>query len=268
MKNLRIIAWNVNGIRALIKKIDLNNFLDKHKPHIFCMGETKLSCPDLIIKEKLKKIIKGYKYRYFSTCIAKKGYSGTAIWSKKKPINVSYGINIEEYDQEGRVITLEFANFFLVHVYTPNSGQVLQRLKYRVKEWDPKFWNYISKLESSKKVIVCGDVNCARYEIDIHSPKTNLKSAGFTIQERNSLNSIIKNLNFIDVYRHLYPNKVEYSYWSYMRKSRENNKGWRIDLFLISKKFLKQIKNSKIITDQIGSDHAPIILELKFDKKN
>ena len=139
MSTFKIIAWNVNGIRALTKKENLQEYLDTHKPHIFCMGETKLSCPDVLEKKKLKDSISGYKYRYFSTCIRKKGYSGTSIWSKKEPKNVSYGLGIDEHDQEGRVITLEFDKFFLVHVYTPNSGQALARLDYRVKKWDVEF---------------------------------------------------------------------------------------------------------------------------------
>ena len=258
MPKIKLIAWNINGIRSLIKNHDLNEFLQKEKPTIFCMGETKLSCPDILIKNDLKKLIKGYRYRYFSTCIARKGYSGTAIWSKKKPLNVIYGIQNEKYDKEGRVITLEFDSFFLTHVYTPNSGQALQRLDYRVNEWDPKFWKFIKNLENNKPVIVCGDLNCARYDIDIHSPKTNLKSAGFTIEERNSLNNKLKKMKFIDSYRFLHPDKVEYSYWSYMRKAREKNKGWRIDYFLTSNSLKNRIKNANIYTKQLGSDHAPI----------
>ena len=261
MTKYKIIAWNVNGIRALIKKVNLNKFLEKEKPHIFCVGETKLSCPDIVVKKDLKDKIKGYRYRYFSTCIVKKGYSGTFIWSKKKPLDVFYGINKEDHDQEGRVITLEFKDFFLIHTYTPNSGQVLQRLKYRVEEWDKSFWKYIENLQKRKKVVVCGDVNCARYEIDIHSPKTNLRSAGFTKEEKDSLNKYVKKLELRDAFRFLNPDlKDMYSYWSYMRKAREKNKGWRIDLFLISDKL--KIKNSKILKDQMGSDHAPITLEL------
>lgn len=260
----KIIAWNINGIRSLIKNYDLNEYLKKQNPTIFCMGETKLSCPDVLIQQDLKKLIKGYKYRIFSTCQARKGYSGTAIWSKRKPLNVIHGLNKEKYDQEGRVITLEFKDFYLTHVYTPNSGQALQRLKYRTKEWDPLFWKFIKNLESTKPVVVCGDLNCARYEIDIHSPKTNLRSAGFTIEERNSLNKYIKKLDLIDAFRHLHPDEVKYSYWSYMRQARKKNKGWRIDLFLLSNKLLNNIKKSDIQIEQLGSDHAPIVLDINF----
>jgi len=265
MSKYKIIAWNVNGIRSLIKNHDLIDFLKKENPTIFCMGETKLSCPDLLIKNQLRQLVKGYKYREFNTCKARKGYSGTSIWSKKKPISVLQGINIKKHDQEGRVITLEFPKFYLTHVYTPNSGQALQRLKYRTKEWDVDFWKFITKLEKKKPVIVCGDLNCARYEIDLHSPKTNLRSAGFTIEERDSLNKKVEKLGFIDALRHLNPDSKDvYSYWSYMRQSRKNNKGWRIDLFLLSKRLLKNIKKSEVLSEQLGSDHAPITLELSI----
>lgn len=263
MKKLKIIAWNINGIRSLTKNYDFNEYLTKNKPHIICMGETKLSCPDILIKKNLKKIIKGFRYRYFSTCIARKGYSGTAIWSKIKPINVLYGIYNKKHDNEGRVITLEFDKYYLVHVYTPNSGQSLQRLDYRTKEWDPCFWNFIKKLQQKKPIIVCGDLNCARYEIDIHSPKTNLNSAGFTIQERNNLNKYIDKLKLIDTFRYLNPETRDaYTYWTYMRQARKKNKGWRIDYFLISKILLENLKSSKIQYNQLGSDHAPIELNL------
>jgi len=258
----KIIAWNVNSIRALVKKEDLNDFLKKQKCQIFCMSETKLSCPDLIYKKELSELIKGFKYRYYSTCSVKKGYSGTAIWCKQKPIDVTYGIEEAEHDQEGRVITVKYKNFTLVHVYTPNSGQVLQRLNYRVTKWDKSFFKYIEKLQKDNNVILCGDLNVARYEIDIHSPKTNLKSAGFTKEERYSFNKFIDKLDLIDTYRMLNPSKQEYTYWSYLRQSRDKNKGWRIDYFLVSKKLQKKIKKSYILTEQMGSDHAPIVLEL------
>ena len=263
MPNYKIIAWNVNSIRSMITKVDLNEFFKKENPHIFCMSETKLSCPDLIVRQNLVKKIKGFRHRYYSTSTARKGYSGTAIWSKKKPKSMKYGLDIGVHNKEGRVITLEFDDFILVHVYTPNSGQVLQRLKYRVKEWDVAFWNYVEKLQKTKSVIVCGDLNVARSEIDLHSPKTNLRSAGFTIEERDSFNKYVEKLNLIDTFRDLHPDeKDHYTYWSYMRKSRDNNKGWRIDYFLISKILENKLKKYYILKDQIGSDHAPIVLEL------
>ncbi len=258
----KIIAWNVNSIRSLVKKENLNEFLKKHKCQIFCMSETKLSCPDLVYKKDLKDLISGFRYRYYSTCSIKKGYSGTAIWSKKKPNDVFYGIESEEHDKEGRVITLKFKEFTLVHVYTPNSGDILQRLNYRVTQWDKLFFKYIEKLQKENSVILCGDLNVARYEIDIHSPKTNLKSAGFTKEERESFNKYIEKLDLVDTYRKLNPDKQEYTYWSYLRQSRKNNKGWRIDYFLVSKKLEKKVKKSYILTDQMGSDHAPIVLEI------
>ena len=265
MVKYKIIAWNVNSIRSLVEKQDLDAYLKKEKPNIFCMSETKLSCPDILVKKNLEEKISGFKYRYYSTCIAKKGYSGTAIYCKKKPLNVTYGIEKEEHDQEGRVITVEYKEFFLTHVYTPNSGQTLQRLKYRTEEWDPAFWKFVEKNQKIKPVIVCGDLNCAPYEIDLHSPKTNLRSAGFTIEERNSFNGFIKKLKLIDTFRHLNPDvKDVYSYWTYMRQARKNNKGWRIDFFLISKLLEKNLKNSSIHKDQMGSDHAPIELIMDF----
>ena len=184
---------------------------------------------------------------------------------KKKPLDVIYGLDSEEVENEGRVITVKFKNYILVHVYTPNSGQVLQRLDYRVNKWDPIFWSHIGKMQKEKPVILFGDINVARYEIDIHSPKTNLRSAGFTIEERNSSNKFIEKLKLIDVFRFLNPElKDVYSYWTYMRQAREKNKGWRIDLFLITKELENKIKNSTILTEQLGSDHAPITLEINI----
>ena len=174
------------------------------------------------------------------------------------------GINNEEHDKEGRVITLEFKNYYLIHVYTPNSGQVLQRLDYRVKSWDKEFWKYVEKLQKTKSVIVCGDLNVAKEEIDLHSPKTNLKSAGFTKEERDSFSKYLKKLKLIDTFRFLYPEKVEYSYWTYMQKAREKNKGWRIDYFLISEKLKNNLVDSSILTNQMGSDHAPVLLKIKL----
>ena len=266
MVNYNIAAWNVNSIRALIKKekdIDLNKFLEKI--NIFCIGETKLSCPDNEVRKELKEKIKGFRYRYYNTSSSKKGYSGTAIWSKKKPLEVIYGLGIEELDTEGRVITLEFDNFYLLHVYTPNSGEALARLEYRVKIWDVEFKKFIKKLNLKKPVIVCGDLNCAYHEIDIHSPKTNTRSAGFTDEERNSFGKLLKENNLIDTFRYFNPDKILYSYWNYRTKARSKNKGWRIDYFLVSEKIIKKIKKSDILTDIIGSDHAPIILKCSFE---
>jgi len=263
---LKIISWNVNGIRAVDKKVDINKFLSKNKPHIFCLSETKLSCPYDDIEKYFNEKINGYKYKYWSTCIVKKGYSGTSIWSKKKPINVINGINNKELDNEGRVITLEFEKFFLINVYTPNSGEALARLDYRVKKWDPAFRKYIKKLQKKKKsVIVCGDLNVAHNEIDLANPKTNRRSSGFTDEERNSFSLLLQKNKLVDSYRFLYPDKKdEYSYWTYRFKARERNKGWRIDYFLTDEKNKNSIKKSGILTKQMGSDHAPVYLEINI----
>ena len=175
---LKIISWNVNGIRAIMKKNDLYKLIEKENPNIICFGETKISCPFIDTEEELKKKIKGYRYRYWSPCLVKNGYSGTAIFSKKKPINVTYGIESNSIDQEGRVITLEFEKFYLLHVYTPNAGEGLKRLDYRVKKWDVAFRKFVKNLKKKKPVIVTGDLNVAHHEIDIHNPKGNLKSSG------------------------------------------------------------------------------------------
>ena len=264
MVNYKIVAWNVNSIRALVKKFDLNEFLEKNKVNIFCIGETKLSCPDIDVQKDMKNKIKGFRYRYYSTCTRKKGYSGTAIWSKKKPLNIIYGVGIDELDNEGRVITLEFDFFYLVHVYTPNSGEVLARLDYRVKTWDVEFRKFIKKLNTHKPSIVCGDLNCAYQDIDIHSPNTNKKSAGFTNEERQSFGKLLKDINLLDTFRYFNPDKVLYSYWNYRTKARSKNKGWRIDYFLVSDKLINKIKKSDILIDIMGSDHAPILLKISI----
>ena len=262
---LKIIAWNVNSIRALLKKVDLDEFLKKHKPNIFCMSETKLSCPDQEFQDQFKKEISGFRNRYYSTCIVKKGYSGTAIYSKKKPINVIYGMNTPKHDQEGRVITLEFDDFFLLHVYTPNSGQSLQRLEYRTQEWDIAFKKFIQGLQKKKKVIVCGDLNVVNLDIDIYNTKGKTKAAGFTPEERSSFHSLLKENKLIDTFRYFYPNvKNKFSYWTYLFNSRAKNNGWRIDYFLVNEKFIDKVKNSTILDQQMGSDHAPIVLELNL----
>jgi exodeoxyribonuclease-3 len=248
---IKIIAWNVNGIRSILEK-ELIELIENENPDILCLGEIKLS-------NKIKFDL--FKYEYYHVSKARKGYAGTCVYSNIEPISVKYGLP-ELEDLEGRVITIEFKKYFLIHVYTPNSGQVLQRLNYRVDTWDKHFWEYIEKLQEKKSVIVCGDLNCALNEIDIHSPKTNLKSAGFTIEERNSLKHYVDKLKLIDTFRYLHPQTIKYSYWSYLRKSRTNNKGWRIDYFFVSKKLIKKVKTADIITNALGSDHAPILIEI------
>lgn len=256
---MKLIAWNINGIRSVLDKDELYNLINDEKPDILCIGETKLSCPIDSTKKILDGKIKGYKYRFFH-CAEKKGYSGTAIISKKNPINVTYGL--KNIDNEGRVITLEYDKFYLIHVYTPNSGQVLQRLKFRTEEWDVEFRKYLKKLQKTKNIIVCGDLNVANEDIDIHSPKTNKKTAGFTNEERESFKKTLSELNLIDTYRYKHPDKVEYSYWSYRFQARKKNKGWRIDYFLVSDKLKSKIKSAKILTDVMGSDHAPVLLSI------
>jgi len=213
--SIKIISWNINGIRSLMKKEELYNLINKYKPNILCFSETKISCPFIHVEKELKNKIKGYRYRFWSPCLIKNGYSGTAIFSKKKPINVIYGLGENKLDQEGRVITLEFDNYFLINVYTPNSGMALKRLKYRITEWDIAFRKYIFNLNKIKNIMITGDLNVAYQDIDIHNPKNNKKNAGFTDDERYSFGKLLNSCNLIDTYRKLNPNKIEYSYWTY-----------------------------------------------------
>jgi exodeoxyribonuclease-3 len=253
---MKIIAWNVNGIRSLLKTNNLQILLEKENPDILCFGETKLSDKNPIYEE-----LKEYKYQYWYPSINKSGYSSTAILSKKKPISINYGLNdIDNIDNEGRVITLEFKNYYLIHVYTPNSGIGLYRLKWRIDIWDNTFIDYIDKLKEKKSIIICGDLNVAHTENDLKNPKTNLKTAGFTIDERNSFNKLLLKCNLIDTFRFLNKDTIKYSFWSYMNKARDKNIGWRIDYFLLSKKLFKKKIYSNILTDIYGSDHAPINL--------
>jgi len=268
---MKIIAWNINGIKAHLKKENLFDLIEEEKPDILCMGETKVSCPFIKTENEVKNRISGYPYRYWSACQVRNGYSGTAIFSNKKPINNYLGFYDDDnektkkdnLDQEGRVITLEFKSYYLVHVYTPNSGQGLVRLKYRTQEWDKSFRNYIKRLEKKKSVILCGDLNVARHEIDLANPKSNKKNAGFTNEERESFEQLLSETTLIDTFRKKHPEEIKYSFWTYFHNARTKNKGWRIDYFLVSKKFYKRVKKSDILTDVKGSDHAPIILEFK-----
>jgi exodeoxyribonuclease-3 len=228
------------------------------------MGETKLSCPYDDIEKQIILRFPQFKYRYWSPCKTKKGYSGTSIFCKKEPLSVQYGLKYKdkEIDEEGRVIVLEYKKYYILHVYTPNSGQTLNRLEWRTTIWDRAFENYINNLQKSKPIIVCGDLNVAHQEIDLKNPKTNLKTAGYTVEERNSFNKLLSNCNLIDSFRKLNPEKIEYSFWSYMKNSREKNIGWRIDYFLISKSLENKIKESLILTQILGSDHAPIKIKI------
>jgi exodeoxyribonuclease-3 len=261
---MKIIAWNVNGIRSLMKTTYLDELIANEDPDVLCIGETKVSCPYNDIEKELLTKYPKLKHHNWSPCKLRGGYSGTAIFSKKEPISVSYGLKYkgEDLDNEGRVITVEFKNFYIIHVYTPNSGQALNRLEWRTKTWDRAFEHYINEIQKKKSVIVCGDLNVAHKAIDLARPKTNLKTAGYTVEERESFDKIINNCDLVDTYRLKNGDKIEYSFWSYMRKSREKNIGWRIDYFLVSKKLVKKVKESSILTEILGSDHAPLKIKI------
>jgi len=267
---MKIIAWNINGIRAAIKKPFLYDLINEENPDIFCLGETKISCPHEYINITIKKNIKKKYYSYWSLCSTKKGYSGTVIFTKKKPLNIIYGlkINNEEYDNEGRVITCEYNNYYLIHVYTPNSGEKLARLNYRTEIWDIKFKEYIQKLQEDKPIILCGDLNVAHTENDLKNPKTNEKTAGYTIEERSNFDLLLNETKIIDTFRFKNPLEIKYSYWTYKFNARYNNAGWRIDYFLVSNSLKSNIVTSDILIDVFGSDHAPIILNIKNILKN
>ena len=241
---MKIISWNVNGIRACIQK-GFNDFFIKENADIFCVQETKAQ------EEQLDLAKEGY--HYFINSADKKGYSGTLIYTKEKPLNVIYGIN-NKYNDEGRIITLEFTNFYLVNCYVPNSQEELKRIDYRMI-FEDDLRNYLLSL--NKPVIYCGDLNVAHNPIDLKNPKANEQNAGYSIQERTKFNELL-NAGFIDTFRYLYPEKVEYSWWSYRFNSRLKNIGWRIDYFIVSNSLKEKIKESKIHTNILGSDHAPI----------
>lgn len=249
---MKIVTWNVNGIRACVKKGFLDYF-NEVDADMFCIQETKLQEGQIDLE------LEGY-HQYWNYA-EKKGYSGTAIFTKKKPLSVKYGLGIEEHDQEGRVITLEFEKFFLVNVYTPNSQNKLARIDYRMK-WENDFRDHLNQLDDKKPVILCGDLNVAHKEIDLKNPKTNKKSAGFSDEERTKMTELL-DAGYIDSYRYLYPEKEEiYTWWSYMRKSRERNSGWRIDYFVVSERLAENIKDVEIHSEILGSDHCPVMLEL------
>lgn len=255
---MKLISWNVNGLRANITK-GFETFFKQIDADIFCIQETKMQKEQIDIT--IQNILKKYK-QYWNSAL-KKGYSGTAVFSKKEPINVTYGIGIEEHDKEGRIITLEFEKFFLVNCYTPNSKKGLERLDYRML-WEDEIKKYLIKLDKIKPVIYCGDLNVAHEEIDLKNPKTNRKSAGFTDEERNKMTELLK-MGFTDTFRYLYPEKENaYSWWSYMSNAREKNVGWRIDYFIVSKSIEIQIQDSMIYSEVLGSDHCPIGLEIKI----
>lgn len=249
---MKLISWNVNGLRACVEKgfTDIFKELDAD---IFCVQETKMQ------EGQLKLELPGY-YQYFNYA-EKKGYSGTAVFCKKEPLKVRNGMGIEEHDKEGRVITLEFEDFYFVTVYTPNSQDELRRLSYRM-EWEAAFLNYLKGLEEKKPVIFAGDLNVAHKEIDLKNPKTNRHNAGFTDEERNAFGKLLES-GFIDTFRYFYPDKTDiYSWWSYRFRAREKNAGWRIDYFVVSECLKERLKDAAIHTEIMGSDHCPVELEL------
>lgn len=249
---MKLISWNVNGIRACLQK-GFSEFFEKVNVDIFCIQETKCQVDQINLK------FEGY-YDYWNSA-EKKGYSGTAIFTKYKPISVKYGIGIAEHDNEGRVITLEFNKFYLVNIYTPNSKRELERLSYRMI-WEDEIKKYLCKLSLKKSVVMCGDLNVAHEEIDLKNPKTNRHNAGFTDEERSKMTELLDS-GFIDTYRYMYPSKKDmYSWWSYMGHAREKNIGWRIDYFVVSNSIKKNISDAVIYSDIFGSDHCPIGLDI------
>lgn len=251
---MRFISWNVNGLRAIMQKGFMDNF-NALDADIFCLQETKLQ------EGQIDFAPEGY-YGYWNYA-EKKGYSGTAIFSKIEPLSVSYGLGIEEHDHEGRVITLEFKDFYFVTVYTPNAQDGLKRLDYRMK-WEDDFLSYIKSLDSIKPVIYCGDLNVAHNEIDLKNPKTNRKNPGFTDDERGKMTAVLKS-GFTDTFRYLYPDLEQvYSWWSYRFQARAKNAGWRIDYFICSERLNDKINDAKIHCDIFGSDHCPVELDINL----
>ena len=251
---MKLVSWNVNGIRACLNK-GFDNFFKEVDADVFCIQETK--CQEGQVELEYD------GYESFWNSAEKKGYSGTAIFTKIKPLSVKYGIGIEEHDKEGRVITLEFDKFYMVDIYTPNSKRELERLDYR-QIWEDEIRKYLLKLNETKPVIMCGDLNVAHKEIDLKNPKTNTHNAGFTIEERNKMTELL-DAGFVDTFRYLYPDKTDcYSWWSYMRKAREKNVGWRIDYFIVSESIKDKIKEASIYSDVMGSDHCPVGLEIEL----
>jgi exodeoxyribonuclease III len=252
-KFMKLVSWNVNGLRAIYKKGFKEAFKELNAD-IFCIQETKMQ------EGQIELELQGY-HQYYNYA-ERKGYSGTAIFTKKEPINVTYGIGIEEHDKEGRVITLEFDKFYMVNCYTPNSGRELARLEYRMI-WEDEFKKYLIKLDKQKPVIICGDLNVAHTEIDLKNPKSNRKNAGFTDEERSKIDNLL-NSGFTDTFRKIYPDKEgAYTWWSYMFNARANNAGWRIDYFLVSDRISKSIKDAYIYSEIMGSDHCPVGLEIE-----
>ena len=253
LQKMKFISWNVNGLRACVGK-DFENQFKELDADFFCLQETKMQEGQLDLQ------FEGYE-SYWNYA-EKKGYSGTAIYTKHKPLSVSFGMGVEEHDHEGRIITLEYDQFYLVTCYTPNSQTELKRLDYRMT-WEDDFRKFLKSLDTKKPVVICGDLNVAHEEIDIKNPKTNRRNAGFTDEEREKM-TVLLNDGFTDSFRYLHPDEVTYSWWSYRFKAREKNAGWRIDYFLVSDRIKKQITEAKIHTEIMGSDHCPVEVDLTF----
>lgn len=250
---MKLISWNVNGIRACVQKGFLD-FFKEADADIFCIQESKMQ------EGQLELELPGY-HQYWNYA-ERKGYSGTAIFTKQEPLSVAYGMGIEEHDKEGRVITLEFEDFYFVTVYTPNSQNELARLEYRM-QWETDFLIYLKKLEEKKNVIFCGDLNVAHQEIDLKNPKTNRRNAGFTDEERGKFTELLQ-AGFIDTFRYFYPDQEGiYSWWSYRFSARAKNAGWRIDYFIVSEGLKDRLVDAKILTEVLGSDHCPVELDIK-----
>ena len=250
---MKLISWNVNGLRAIVGK-NFEQQFNSLDADIFCLQETKLQEGQINLQFP--------GYQAYWNYADKKGYSGTAVFTRQQPVNVSYGIGIDEHDHEGRVITMEMNAFFLVCCYTPNSQDGLRRLDYRMT-WEDDFRNYLSRLDSKKPVILCGDLNVAHEEIDLKNPKTNRMNAGFTDQEREKMTQLL-NSGFVDTFRTLHPNDEVYSWWSYRFQARQKNTGWRIDYFIVSQRLMPHVTNAAIHTDIMGSDHCPVELQLNI----
>lgn len=254
---MRLFSWNVNGVRAVMKKDFIQSF-EHMQPDVLCLQETKAQDDQV-----LEAVADVEHYHVYCNSAEKKGYSGTAVFTRAEPLSVQYDMGIEEHDQEGRVIALEFRYFYLITVYVPNSGNELKRLDYR-QRWDRDFLDYLQKLEKKKPAVVCGDFNVAHREIDIARPKPNYnKTAGYTQQEIDGMDHLHE-AGFIDTFRYLYPETVKYSWWSMRAGARARNVGWRIDYFLVSKALKKKIKGAEILNDIMGSDHCPVMLELDY----
>lgn len=250
---MKLVSWNVNGVRAVYQK-GFKEIFNNFNADIFCIQETKMQ------EGQLDLTMEGYNV--YLNSAERKGYSGTAVWTKIKPISVSKGIGIEEHDKEGRVLTLEYNEFYLVNVYTPNSKRELERLEYRVV-WENEFRKYLKKLEKNKPVILCGDLNVAHKELDVKNDKTNRNSAGFTDEERREFQNLL-NENFVDTFRVFYPDKEKFSWWSYFGKAREKNVGWRIDYFVVSEVLKDKLKDAEIHDQVFGSDHCPVSIDIEF----